>query len=184
MYVLHPMYPTPWPPTCACYPTQEFILESDLCFHRPEPRAQPGSWRPRCSQTATGQAWGGSQGREGPAPIAARCPRLRPRCLAAATLSWQGKRSHLVFSHTNPGTTHRLSQRQAPSSPSHFTSQDAAPDRAGRCMDPTGAERARAAVGAGQTPLWPGVELCHSLKTHALSGPGRQLCIPSRQEAS
>lgn len=109
-------------------------------------------------------------------PHCSHCPRLRPRCVAGATLGWQGKRSHQVFSHTNPGTTHRLSQRQAPSSPSHFTSQNAAPDRAGRCTDPMGAGRARAAVRAGQTPLWPGVELCHSLKTHALSGPGRQLC--------
>ena len=147
---------TPCPPPCACRPGPGFTLQSGLCFSWPAPWPNPAPrpQRPRCSQTATGQAWGGSQGQGGP-PLPPRMGVGRqlepvvPAQVPSASLEWPSAGGvafppallpHESLNHTQaephqlPPAPHRKSE------PLLLTG--------GHCTDhpPGGAERVQAAL--------------------------------------
>ena len=137
-----------------------------------QPWARPGeAARARKGRPSTPRwVWGGSW-----SPLSQPQPPAPP----CSGPQLEGQPSHLLLFHTNPRTTHRLSHARWPPRPAPPPKSEPLRPRRGHCTEPPppgGAERARAALRAGQRPQWPGAELCCALKMHTLSGPGRQRC--------
>lgn len=152
------------------------VLQPGLCFHQP----QTGPTR---LLGPAGKVWPDSHG-PGPGRQPGPPQRLgggwsplsksKSPVAFGAAVGWEG---NLPTWSSPRQTPHGLSRCQAHSSPSPFTSQNPAPDKAGRCTDPTGPRGSEMQLGQpGYLPATAWVELCPSLKAPALSGPGRQLC--------
>lgn len=122
----------PVAPTCACRPRPGFTLQSGLCFSWPAPWPSPAPrpQRPRCSQTAMGQAWGGSQGQGGPPPppgvgVGRQLEPIVPAQVPSASLEWPSAGGAAFppapLPHESPNHT-QAEPRQLP--PPHITSQN------------------------------------------------------------
>lgn len=161
---------TLWPPTCACRPGTGFTLQSGLRFHWPSPAPRPQ--RPRCSQPAMGQAWGGSQGQEGPPPRppgwvwgGSRSPLSQPKPPAPPWSGPQleGQPSHLLSSTRIPNHT-QAEPRQLPTpKPARHPKSEPLLPSWGHCTDPHlgGQEGLSCPQGRpAATVAWGGAVLC------------------------